>query len=112
MKGRCDLLKISEEEIKSMPYITETENIVDKPIYMKFFLPGTDWRWYVVEGEAESNGDVLFFGFVQGIYDEWGYFSLSELNDAYTPTGISVERDLYFKNKYINKDNIICEKEQ
>lgn len=69
----------------------------DEPmVYAKFFLPGTQWTWYVTEGEAREE-DFLFFGFVVGLEAEFGYFVLSELESATTPLGLHVERDLTFK---------------
>ena len=47
------------------------------------------------EGEARGD-DYLFFGFVAGLVDEFGYFLLSELESVRTPEGLSVERDLAF----------------
>ena len=61
-----------------------------------YFLPGTGWSWYVTEGEEESNGDWLFFGFVVGIEREWGSFRLSELTSVTGPMGLKIERDRWF----------------
>jgi hypothetical protein len=40
--------------------------------------------------------DDLFFGLVHGFEKEFGYFSVSELESAYGPYGVGIERDLYF----------------
>ena len=74
-------------------YSQEAE--ADPIVYAKFFLPGTQWTWYVMEGEAKGD-DFLFFGFVVGLEAEFGYFVLSELESATTPLGLHVERDLAF----------------
>lgn len=63
-------------------------------IQAKFFLPGTNWTWYVIEGQ-EHEGDFLFFGFVVGLDSEFGYFILSELESVRIP--FEVERDLTFQ---------------
>lgn len=67
-------------------------------VYIKFFLPGTGWTWYVVSASKdERTGDIQFFGLVDGLEPELGYFWLSELNTAHSPLGLPVERDLYWK---------------
>jgi hypothetical protein len=38
----------------------------------------------------------LFFGLVEGLETEWGYFSLSELQSIRGPGGIRIERDKFF----------------
>ena len=50
----------------------------------------------VTEGSPEDD-DFRFFGFVRGHADEWGYFLLSELQQARGPLGLPIERDLYFE---------------
>ena len=63
---------------------------------LKFFTPWSNWSWYVTEGEKESNGDWLFFGFVEGMEREWGSFRLSELTSVTGPMGLKIERDRWF----------------
>lgn len=63
---------------------------------IKFFTPDSNWTWYVVEGEPQG-GDWLFFGYVEGFTQEWGYFKLSELMKARGPLGLEVERDIHWK---------------
>ena len=40
---------------------------------------------------------MLFYGYVEGLFDEWGTFSLKELSELRGPFGLKVERDLYWK---------------
>ena len=68
----------------------------DPIVYTRYFLPGTIWAWYVIEGEAED-GDYLFFGFVAGLESEFGLFRLSELESITGTTGQKVELDQNFK---------------
>ena len=58
------MINLTEKELDSIPKISETEYLNETPIHIKFFLPGTDWRWYVTEAQKESDGEVVFFGFV------------------------------------------------
>ena len=78
-----------------LPALYSQEAEADPMVYAKFFLPGTQWTWFVTEGEAKGD-DFLFFGFVVGLEAEFGYFVLSELESATTPLGLHVERDLAF----------------
>ena len=90
-------MKLLTEELRSkLPPLYSQEAESDPVVYVKFFLPGTRWTWYVTEGSLEED-DFRFFGWVQGLEDEFGYFLLSELESVKTPLGLGVERDLYFK---------------
>jgi hypothetical protein len=62
----------------------------------KFFLPGHSATWYVCAYYPKAR---LFFGYVSGLgYDEYGYFSLDELESLKHPiTNLHVERDEYFE---------------
>jgi hypothetical protein len=89
-------MKLLTDELRTrLPRLYSQEGESDPRIYAKFFMPGSGWTWYVMEGE-EQEGDFLFFGFVVGLESEFGYFLLSELESVRSPLGLSVERDLYF----------------
>lgn len=81
------------EQLPSL-YSTENIKIDDKTIYIKYFTPDSNWTWYVTEYDKKNK---IFFGFVDGLYPEWGYFSLIELKEVKGPLGLRVERDLQFK---------------
>jgi hypothetical protein len=73
------------------------QEAIDEPIvYARYFLPGTVWDWYVLEGEPED-GDYLFFGFVTGIESEFRLFRLSELESITGTSGQKVKIDPNFK---------------
>ena len=74
------------------------ENEKDPKIIVKFFTPWSDWTWYA----TEFDGDDTFFGLVDGLYKELGYFSLSELKSQTGFGGLGIERDLYFGDKRIS----------
>mgnify|MGYP003148174868 CR=1 FL=1 len=79
---------------KSLPalYSTESTELKDKTIRVKFFTPWTNWTWYAVEFDGEDR----FFGLVMGQENEWGYFSLRELETTKGRFGLSIERDRHF----------------
>jgi hypothetical protein len=89
-------MKLLTDELRArLPPLYSQEAEAEPVIYAKYFLPGTGWTWYVMEG-SEQGGDFLFFGFVVGLESEFGYFLLSELESVRTPLGLAVERDLTF----------------
>lgn len=75
-------------------YSQEDTSASEQIVYAKFFFPAGNWTWFVLEGEEEGD-DFLFFGFVVGFEEEYGYFSLSEL-EKINVHGLTVERDLHF----------------
>lgn len=60
---------------------------------VKFFTPDAGWTWYA----SEFDGQDTFFGLVNGLELELGYFSLAELLEIRGQLGLPVERDRYFK---------------
>ena len=87
---------LTEQNKKYMGKRDDDAKAKAKAKVIHYFLPGTGWSWYVTEGEEESNGDWLFFGFVVGIEREWGSFRLSELTSVTGPMGLKIERDRWF----------------
>lgn len=86
---------IEKKLLKHPLYSTDGQK--EKEVIVKFFNPYSGWRWYVCEGEKQENGDWLFFGLVEGIEKEWGYFTLSELQSIPTPYNLGIERDKNYK---------------
>jgi Protein of unknown function (DUF2958) len=79
-----------------LPRLYSQESNSDPTVHLKFFTPDSNWTWFATEGETKDN-DFLFFGYVCGFEEEWGYFVLSELSSARGPLGLPIERDLYFQ---------------
>ena len=69
----------------------------DHFVYLKYFFPAGNWTWFVTEG-APCGDDFLFYGFVIGLDQEWGYFTLKQLEEI-NVHGLTVERDLYFRQE-------------
>jgi len=55
--------------------------------------------WYA----SEFDGEDIFFGLVNGLELELGYFSLKELQSVKGPMGLPIDRDLYFKPESLRK---------
>jgi len=83
---------------RSLPALYSTESIEaeNKTILAKFFNPVGAGTWYVVEGDEQEDGDWVFFGLVDLLEKEWGYFTLSELESVDVGCGLGIERDYHF----------------
>lgn len=84
---------------KRFAKVGSQENVKDPLIIAKFFNPTGAGTWYATEYDPKSR---IFFGYVSifGDHnDEWGYFSLEELETYKGKFGLGIERDLYFGEK-------------
>jgi hypothetical protein len=73
---------------------------LDAVVVAKFFTPDSSWTWYATEWMPESRE---FFGLVQGLEAELGYFSLDELESARGPMGLKIERDIHWTEMTIRE---------
>jgi len=80
---------------KRFKEVGRQENIEDPLVIAKFFNPTGAGTWYATEYDSK---DKIFFGYVS-IYgdhnDEWGSFSLAELEEFKGLFGLGIERDMY-----------------
>ena len=78
------------------------QETADPIIIAKFFNPCGAETWYVSEYNDETK---ICYAYVMGIWeDEWGYFSLSELESLRCPPlGLPIELDLYFEEIAFSK---------
>jgi hypothetical protein len=86
---------IPKEFSETIPDLYETEESLDPICHVKLFLPSTNWTWYVTEISKQDHN--ICFGYVVGLENELGYFSLEELESLQTSLGVSIERDESFK---------------
>ncbi len=105
---------LDQETRATLPELySNEEKGLDALAQVKFFLPGSGWTWYASEGSpVDEDGyydtdkekvDFVFFGLVDGLELELGYFSLSELESVRSRLGLPVERDLYFEPKTLRE---------
>ena len=96
------MVLLPKEIEENLPPLYSTEDIAtkDKIVKIKFFTPDSNWSWYVVEYDKEQK---IFFGYVDGLYPEWGYFCKAEIENATGPLGLNIERDLHFKEQPFGK---------
>ena len=88
---------LPEELRKALPPLYSQESSSSPMAWIKFFTPDAGWTWLVTEGSEEEDGDWLLFGYVIGLEEEWGCFSLSEIAGIRGPLQLPVERDLWFQ---------------
>jgi hypothetical protein len=97
-------MKLMTKELeKRFAEVGSQENVKDPVIIAKFFNPIGAGTWYATEYDPK---DKIFFGYVSifGDWnDEWGSFSLEELESFKSPFGTGIERDLYWTEKRINE---------
>lgn len=98
---RGHLLLTKELEKKLPPLYANEGKGKDAQALVKFFSPMSNWTWYASEYDPESR---TFFGLVDGFEQEFGYFSLDEMEGVEGPAGMpSIERDLYWEPKTFNE---------
>lgn len=97
------ITKVLEKTLAKYPLYSQDGKGMDANVIAKFFLPSSGWTWYVTEAEKQPDGDYLFFGYVEGIESELGYFTLSQLMAVRTRFGARVERDMYFTTKTLKE---------
>ena len=88
-----ELIPISLRD--SIPTLYQTKETKDPVCHIKLFTPDSNWTWYVIELFKEDMDTC--YGYVQGLENELGYFSLKELRTIKGFLGLAVERDVLFK---------------
>ncbi|MGO9417070.1 MAG: DUF2958 domain-containing protein, partial [Syntrophobacteraceae bacterium] len=84
---------LTQELLRRFAKIGRQEQVKDPLVVAKFFNPTGAGTWYATEYDPESR---CFFGYVSlfGDWnDEWGSFSLDELEDFRGRFGLGIERD-------------------
>ena len=97
---------ITKKLEKRFAKIGSQENEKDPVVIAKFFNPAGSATWYATEYNLKEK---MFFGYASlfGNYnDEWGSFSLTELESVKCGFGLGIERDLYCGEKRISEFDI------
>ena len=92
---------IPQKLLSEIPDLYATENIADPICQVKLFTPDSDWTWYIIE--LSKNNINSCFGYVKGLENELGYFTLEELEIVHGSLGLSIERDIWFKPTRLSK---------
>jgi len=94
---------LTKELLMRFEKVGRQEDDNDPIVIAKFFNPTGAGTWLATEYDPNSKE---FFGFVSifGDYnDEWGYFSLNELESYIGRFGLGIERDLHFTEQRMSK---------
>ena len=79
------------------------DGVKDPIVIAKFFNPAGMGTWLATEYDPK---DKIFFGYVSLFNDynnEWGSFSLEELESVKLPFRLGIERDLYCEEMPISE---------
>jgi len=94
---------ITKEIEKALPMLYSQEDVSDPIVVAKWFSPYSNWRWFAIEWDGEDR----FFGLVQGLDTELGYFSKKELEELTFGQGRfevpAIERDLSWQPKKLSE---------
>uniref|UniRef100_A0A6M3LPU4 DUF2958 domain-containing protein n=1 Tax=viral metagenome TaxID=1070528 RepID=A0A6M3LPU4_9ZZZZ len=97
---------LTKEIIKRFKQVGSQEDQKDPIVVVKFFNPTGRGTWLATEYDPETK---IFFGYCSifgDSNDEWGYFSLDELEEVRGQFGLGIERDLHCGEQRISKFNI------
>ena len=97
---------LTKELISQFKKIGSQDSVKDPIVVAKFFNPTGAGTWFATEFN-EKTGE--FYGYVSifGDHcDEWGYFTLKELEEIKGLFGLGIERDLHCDQKPISEFNI------
>lgn len=99
-KGGEKIMKLLTKALeKRFSEVGSQDNVKDPLVIVRFFNSAGAGTWYATEYDPESR---VFFGYVSifGDWnDEWGSFSLDELEAYKGNFGLGIERDLYFTER-------------
>ena len=85
---------IPKELLAIVPKLYETEDLKDPLCHIKLFTPDANFTWFIIEVSIDEN---LCYGYVKGLENELGYFSLEEIEDIRGSLNLPVEIDISFK---------------
>jgi len=90
---------LTQEIISQFRKVWNQSESKDPIVVCKFFNPTGSGTWYATEFDEEEK---IFFGYVSIFWDhndEWGRFSLVELESFMGRFGLGIERDRHFETK-------------
>ena len=94
---------LTKELVRRFAKVGSQVGVKDPLVIAKFFNPTGGGTWYATEYDPEAK---IFFGYVSifGDHnDEWGSFSLIELQSVRGNFGLGIERDKFFTEQPISQ---------
>lgn len=99
------LTKEVEKKFERFPTYSQESEGMEATVLVKFFNPTGVGTWLITEAEKQKDGDWLLFGYCElGHEWEWGYVTLSELQNFRGRWGLGIERDLFTPSNAKVKD--------
>lgn len=92
------MTKEIESKLAKSPLYSKDGQGKNAEVIVKYFNPYGAGTWLITEGEKQENGDWLLYGYCHIFEWEWGYVTLSELENTKVNVGgiaLPLERDLY-----------------
>ena len=86
---------IPETLLGDIPDLYDTDGQTNPLCYVKLFTPDSNWTWYIIEFSRTNRNTC--YGYVQGLENELGYFTIEELESIHGPLGLAIERNFDFK---------------
>jgi len=98
-------MKLLTKEIEArFKKVGSQEEVKNPLVVAKFFDPTGQATWFATEYDPKTK---VFFGYVslfnQAGMNEWGYFSLEELESIRGKFGLGIERDMYCSTQTIKE---------
>ena len=90
------VILVTKELENKFAKVGSQQELADPIVIAKFFNPMGRGYWFATEYDPTER---MFYGYVSlfGDYnDEWGPFSLDELESVELPLGMKIERDRHF----------------
>lgn len=84
---------IPKELLSKIPELYDTTNTIDPICQVKLFMPYGNFTWYIIELSVDKD---VCYGYVVGLENELGYFSLKEIEDIKGSFSLQAELDTYF----------------
>ena len=94
---------LTKEIIERFRKVGNQSDSSDPLVICKFFNPVGAGTWLATEYDEDEK---LFYGYASlfnNHCNEWGYFSLDELEAYQGPLGLGIERDLHFPQMPISE---------
>jgi hypothetical protein len=94
---------LTKELLARFKQVGSQEDVKDPIVIAKFFNPTGIGNWYATEYDPKEQ---IFFGYVSLFNDwndEWGDFSLAELEEFKGAFGLGIERDRFFGEKKMSE---------
>jgi hypothetical protein len=86
---------LPSELTEHIPKLYQTRSESNPIVWVRFFSPMFNWRWFVIEYE-EVDGTAIFYGWLHTSLEPTGRFTQSDLTSMRAQFGITIECDQNF----------------